>query len=259
MDINRLIDGFLGPGSGQPSQSHTQQKSGLAGAMSGFPGGLAGGAAAGGLVALMLGSKKARKMGGKALTYGGMAAVGGLAYKAYSNYKQNQQVPQPQATQPNQQNYSAPVRSAPPAPIRSIAPPPVNSGFDPAQLQDQRGNDLRLGLIQAMISAAKADGHIDTAENEGIRAQIEATNLAADEKGFLFDQLNATSDPIAIANLAKDETQASELYLASALTIDVDTPEENRYMERLGDALRLPDPLRQELLSHAEAAKAGAA
>lgn len=255
MDINRLIDGFLGPGGSQQPTANQPQKSGLAGAMSGFPGGLAGGAAAGGLVALMLGSKKARKFGGKALTYGGMAAVGGLAYKAYSNYKQNQQAPQPQTTQ---QNHAAPVRSVPPAPIRSVAPPPVDSGFDPAQLQDQRGNDLRLGLIQAMISAAKADGHIDAAENAEIRQQIEATNLASDEKGFLFDQLNANSDPIAIANLARDETQASELFLASALTIDIDTPEESRYMERLGDALRLPDPLRQELLGHAEAAKAGA-
>ena len=252
MDINRLIDGFFGSGGNQQSASNQQAKSGLSGAMSGFPGGLAGGAAAGGIVALLLGSKKARKIGGKALTYGGMAAVGGLAYKAYSDYKRNQQA------QPAQQNPAAPVRSAPPPPLQQVPPAPANSGFDPAQLHDQRGNDLRLGLIQAMISAAKADGHIDTTENENIRAQIEATNLAADEKGFLFDQLNAASDPIAIATLAKDETQASELYLASALTIDIDTPEEKRYLERLGDALRLPDALRLQLLDHAEAAKADA-
>lgn len=253
MDINRLIDGFLGSGGGQQTAPNQQQNSGLSGAMSGFPGGLAGGAAAGGLVALMLGSKKARKIGGKALTYGGMAAVGGLAYKAYSDYKKNQQN---QPAQPQQR--AAPARSAPPPPIQSIPPAPADSGFDPAQLTDQSGNDLRLGLIQAMISAAKADGHIDAAENENIRTQIDATNLAADEKGFLFDQLAAASDPIAIANLAKDETQASELFLASALTIDIDTPEEGRYMERLGDALRLPEALRQELIGHAEAAKAGA-
>ena len=255
MDINRLIDGFLGSGGGQQTASGQQQGSGLAGAMSGFPGGLAGGAAAGGIVALMLGSKKARKIGGKALTYGGMAAVGGLAYKAYSDYRKNQQT---QQASPAPQQQAAPVRSAPPPPIQQIPPAPADSGFDPAQLQDQSGNDLRLGLIQAMISAAKADGHIDAAENDNIRTQIEATNLAADEKGFLFDQLAAASDPIAIANLAKDETQASELFLVSALTIDIDTPEEGRYMERLGDALRLPEALRQELLGHAEAAKAGA-
>ncbi|MEQ9490483.1 MAG: DUF533 domain-containing protein [Alphaproteobacteria bacterium] len=251
MDINRLIDGFIGSGSEQQASPGQQKKSGLSNAMSGFPGGLAGGAAAGGLVALMLGSKKARKLGGKALTYGGMAAVGGLAYKAYSDYRKSQQ------SLPSQQGQAAPPRSVPPEPIRSIPPAPADSGFDPAQQQDRNGNDLRLGLVQAMISAAKADGHIDTAENDNIRAQINSTNLAADEKGFLFDQLGAASDPIAIANLAGDETQASELYLASALTIDINTPEESRYMERLGDALRLPDALRQQLLAHAEAAKAG--
>ena len=186
----------------------------------------------------MLGSKKARKMGGKALTYGGMAVVGGLAYQAYKNYKSSQQ--------------------APSQPIRSIEPAPADSGFDPAQIQDQRGQDMRLALIQAMISAAKSDGHIDATENSRIREQINAAQLAADEKAFLFDLLDGDSDPVAVARLAADEPQAAELYLASALTIDVDTPEEQRYMERLGDALRLPAELQRQLTDHASAAKAGA-
>ncbi len=236
MDINRLIGSFLGNSSGAGSAGSV---SGMASQLGNkLPGGHAGGAAAGGLVALMLGSKKARKMGGKALTYGGMAVVGGLAYQAYKNYKSSQQ--------------------APSQPIRSIEPAPADSGFDPAQIQDQRGQDMRLALIQAMISAAKSDGHIDATENSRIREQINAAQLAADEKAFLFDLLDGDSDPVAVARLAADEPQAAELYLASALTIDVDTPEEQRYMERLGDALRLPAELQRQLTDHASAAKAGA-
>jgi uncharacterized membrane protein YebE (DUF533 family) len=46
---------------------------------------------------LLLGNKKARKYGGKALTYGGLAALGVLAYKAYGNW-QARRVQAPAAT-----------------------------------------------------------------------------------------------------------------------------------------------------------------
>ncbi|MEM8665240.1 MAG: DUF533 domain-containing protein, partial [Pseudomonadota bacterium] len=45
--------------------------------------GLITGAAAGGLAGLLLGSKKPRKIAGTALKVGGVALVGGLAYKAW--------------------------------------------------------------------------------------------------------------------------------------------------------------------------------
>lgn len=235
MDINRLLDGFLGSSAaGTSSEGRTVSQT-IGGALKSFPGGLAGGAAAGGLVALMLGSKEARKLGGKALSYGGMAVVGGLAYKAWQNYKNNR---------PNV-----------PANVQSLPPPPANSGFDPAHARDAQGKDMRLALIQAMISAAKADGHIDAEENARIREQIDASVLGAEEKGFLFDLLGRESDPIAVARLARDEPQSAEIYLVSALTIDIDTPAERRYMERLGDALRLPAPLVAQLQEHAAAAK----
>lgn len=37
-----------------------------------------------------MGNKKARKYGGKVLTYGGLAALGVLAYKAYGNWRARQ-------------------------------------------------------------------------------------------------------------------------------------------------------------------------
>ncbi len=116
---------------------------------------------------------------------------------------------------------------------------------------------MRLTLVRAMISAAKADGHVDQSENALIQQQIQTMELAADEKAFLFDQLNAPSDPIAIARLAGGEEQSAEIYLASALALDVDTPEEQRYLERLADALHLPAALRVELDRNVAAAKQG--
>ncbi|KAF1009235.1 MAG: hypothetical protein GAK32_01998 [Pseudomonas fluorescens] len=53
-------------------------------------GGAGGGALAAGAMGLLLGNKKARKFGGKALAYGGLAALGVIAYKAYGNWQAQQ-------------------------------------------------------------------------------------------------------------------------------------------------------------------------
>ncbi|MEX0694242.1 MAG: tellurite resistance TerB family protein [Rhodospirillales bacterium] len=199
---------------------------------SGLSSGLVGGAAAGGLAALLLSNKKARKFGTKALQYGGMAAIGGLAYKAWSDYKDGQ------ATRTAQPPETPPGRPRPPG----------GSIFDLAGQQSApEDENIRLSLVQAMISAAKADGHIDAAERARIEDKILQLGIGHDEQMFLVDALNAPSDPIAIARLSVGEEHAAELYVASALALDVDTSTESRYLERLADALHLPDALRARL------------
>lgn len=229
MDVQRLLDGFLGNGSGSKSTS------GLGGLADKMPGGLMGGAAAGGLVAALLSSKKARKLGGKAITYGGLAVLGGLAYKAWSDHRANR--PEAPATTPP-------------------AAPPADSGFDPARLRDTRGEDFRLTLVRAMVSASLADGHIDAKEQALIDQQIGSADLAEDERRFISDQLDRPADPIAIASLCADEPQATEVYLASLVVLDPEVPGDARYKQRLGDALRLPDDLRRRLEREVEAALA---
>lgn len=233
MDINRLIGSIAGQASSGVSQAANTVKSG------GMPTGLVGGAAAGGLVALLMSNKKARKMGGKALKYGGLAAVGGLAYKAWSDHKAAQQSGAP-APQPQSQ---PPIQDA----AYDVPPPPTGSAFDISRQRDRSGDDLRLTLIRAMISSAKSDGHIDAQENAIIQQQIQSMDLASDEKAFLFDQLSAPSDPIAIARLSASDEQAAEIYVASALAVDPDTADEKRYLDRLADALLLPADLRAQL------------
>ncbi len=232
MDVNGLINGIMGQAGSGLDKAHQTMKS------SGVPGGLVGGAAAGGLVALLLSNKKARKMGGKALKYGGMAAVGGLAYKAWRDHKESQNAPAQPTPQPAAQPAPAAVQ---------IPDVPAGSAFDIGAQKDSQGSDIRLTLVRAMISSAKADGHIDAEEHGRIQEQIKAMELGAEEKAFLFDQLDAPSDPIAIARLSSGDEQAAEIYIASALAIDLDTPEERQYLDRLADALRLPADLRQRL------------
>lgn len=247
MDVAKLMESVLGGGKGGDASGRTGgggAGGALGGLASNIPGGLVGGAAAGGLVALVLGNKKARKVGGKVLTYGGMAAAAALAYKAYTHYRDNRQ---------------APTATGGADPAQAAAAPLPDPAFDPAQARDAQGGDVRLLLLRAMIMAAKADGHIDAKEQEVIRGEIDRMALGAEEKAYLFDLMGQPSDPFALARDARDEAQASEIYLVSILAVDVDTPEEQRYLERLGDALRLPDALRQELTLQAAQAKEAAA
>lgn len=185
-------------------------------------------------MALVLGNKKARKMGGKALKYGGAALLAGLAYKAWSDYKANK---------PPAQEGAA-----------DIAPPPSRSGFAPEEESDSAGSDFRLTLVRAMIAAARSDGHVDAAEQARITAAIEDNALGAEEKGFLFDAFTAPADPVAIAALARTQEQAAEVYVASRMAIDPDEESERRYLDRLAGALRLP----QDLVAHLDAKVEGA-
>ena len=227
MDVNALLNSVMGGAGAGIDKAVNTAKSGS------MPGGVLGGVAAGGLAALLLTNKKARKMGGKALKYGGMAAVGGLAYKAWRDQKENQSAaPAPQA--------SSSTPALPTAPSGSI--------FDLAEAQPANtGEDMRLVLIRAMISAAKSDGHIDASERARIEQHIQTLGIGTEEQQFLIEQLRADSDPIAIARLSSGEEQAAEIYLVSLMAIDLDTNEERRYLDRLGDALLLPDSLRHNL------------
>jgi uncharacterized membrane protein YebE (DUF533 family) len=53
--------------------------------------GAGGGALATAALGLLLGNKIARKLGSKAITYGGLAALGVIAYKAYGNWQAQQE------------------------------------------------------------------------------------------------------------------------------------------------------------------------
>ncbi|PYF83385.1 uncharacterized membrane protein YebE (DUF533 family) [Marinomonas alcarazii] len=231
MNINSLLSSVMGSTSSGVDKAVSKAKSGS------MPGGLMGGAAAGGLAAMLLTNKKARKMGGKAIKYGGMAAVGGMAYKAWRNHKESQTTTQITNIEPNQSFGSS---TTPAVPAGSI--------FDLAEEKPtQQVENMRLILIRAMISAAKADGHIDTSEQTRIEQQIRDLGINAEEQRFLIEQLRADSDPITIARLSESEEQATEIYLVSMLAIDIDTTEERHYLDRLGDALHLPTDLRQSI------------
>lgn len=188
----------------------------------------AGGAVAGGVLGLLLGSKKARKLAGGALGYGGAAVVGALAYRAYQDYRQGQS---PQQTAP-----------ATPVELGDIAPKLLPHARPAAD-----GGPFELALIRSMIAAAKADGHIDADEQRRLFTEVERLGLDAEAKAFVFDALSQPVDLAGLATAAADQEQAAELYLASRLTVDPDHPAERAYLDALAARLQLPAELRAHL------------
>ncbi|MCV6627746.1 MAG: tellurite resistance TerB family protein [Cellvibrionaceae bacterium] len=215
-DANKLMNQLLGGETVQKSKDY----------LSDNKGGIAGGAVAGGLAGYMMGSKKGRKMAKKAATYGGLALLAGVAYKAYNNYQQNKSTPHGQAE-----------------PELTLAP--ADSNF---ALEDQTGSKpFATTLVSAMIAAAKADGQIDGAEQQAIFGKIQELELGAEEKAFLFDQLNQPMNIDGLVAAASSREQAVEIYLASLMAIEVDTPAEQAYLSMLAARLNLEPELVAEI------------
>ena len=190
---------------------------------SGVAGGLAGGLAGGTLAGLLSGKtgKKARKLAGSAVKLGGVALVGGLAYKAWQTYQQGQQ---PDAT-------------------TAIEPPPSGSAFLPAPGDPQGDMALGVLLARAMISAAKADGQIDVQETQTILGQINGLALPAEDKAFLFEEYGRPLDIAGLAATVRTPEQAAEVYTASTLMVDPPSPPERIYLDALASALGLDGAL----------------
>jgi uncharacterized membrane protein YebE (DUF533 family) len=183
--------------------------------------------AAGALAAVLLGTGTGRQLTGTAIKLGGLAAIGGLAYKAYQNYRNGEQ-PVPD--------------TAPAAKEPELLPPPAGSDFHPAQAP-QGESEFALMLVRAMVAAAKADGHIDEDERRKIGDKLSLSGIGGEANEFLRRELEAPLDLDAIVASAGTEAQKVELYTASRLAIDPDTRAERGYLDLLAGRLGLPDGL----------------
>ena len=183
------------------------------------------GAIAGGLLGILL-TQGGRRMLGTGLKVGGMAAIGGLAYKAYEDWKAGRA-----------------------GGTAAALPGPEGTAFLPDD--SDAADELATHLLQAMIAAAKADGHVTPEERARIDGQLGNLGLGDEATALIAAELDAPLDVNRIAALAGSETEATQIYAASLLSIDLDSPEETAYLASLAQALRLDQGLIDHL--HAEA------
>jgi uncharacterized membrane protein YebE (DUF533 family) len=176
------------------------------------------GALAGGALGLLLGNRRARKMGGKLAVYGGLAAVGALAYKAYGDWKQ-------------QQSGGGTVTAAGAA---AALPPPDAESHSQA-------------ILKALIAASKADGHVDERERQVIEGEFSRLDAAPEVRQWLQAELQKPLDPAEVARAATTPEMASEMYLASLLAVDEQNFMERTYLDELARQLKLDDGLKARL------------
>lgn len=185
--------------------------------------------AAGAIAAVLLGTGTGRKLTGSAVKLGGLAAIGGLAYKAYQNYQAGNK---PEVAQGEQ----------------VLLPPPSDTPFNPAQAP-QGETEFALTLIRAMIAAAKADGHIDDDERSRIGQKLSMAGMDSEAGEFLDAEMANPATLDTLVASAKSDAQKVELYTASRLAITSDTRAERGYLDLLAGRLGLPD----SLVDHIEA------
>lgn len=170
------------------------------------------GAIAGGALGLLLGKNKGTR---KLATYGGLAALGMMAYKAYGEYKQQQGQPaQPQTV--------------------DRLPPPQ------ADLHSE-------AILRALVAAAKADGHIDARERQVIEGEFARIAPGAEVQQWLKAELDKPLDPAEVARAATTPEIASEMYLASLAAADEQNFMERAYLDELARQMKLDDALKQRL------------
>jgi uncharacterized membrane protein YebE (DUF533 family) len=189
--------------------------------------GAMGGAASGALVTLLMHPKSRKKLGKTAVKVGGMAALAGVGYYGYKQW---------------QKSKEGPVAS-PPSPSVAASAAVLEVPESEVEVSDSLGEKMLL----AMISAAASDGKIDGCEMDILLDSMEMAELTPEENRRLTAALNHPPTLEAVAGLAANPEEASELYAASITAIDPDTPAENMYLRRLARALQLEASLVRQI------------
>ena len=136
---------------------------------------------------------------------GSLAALGGLAYQMYRQWET------------------------------------PNAASDTSEAVTEAQTDPAI-LLKAMIAAAKADGHVDSAEMTAIRQKLSELALDGDVNDMILTELTKPLDAASIAALADGNVAiATEIYLVSAAVIDVANDAEQAYLADLRAALALPE------------------
>ncbi|MFU2486880.1 tellurite resistance TerB family protein [Thauera sp. WH-1] len=109
------------------------------------------------------------------------------------------------------------------------------------ELSSMTAPDTEALILRAMMSAAKADGEVDEAEIQRIVGKLSDDGVSAEEKRFLMDELRRPLDLQGLIAEVPNPLVGAEVYAASLLAIDIDTPAEVAYLRQLAQRLGL-DP-----------------
>lgn len=185
----------------------------------------------GGLGALVFGTSTGRSVAGSAAKLGGLALIGGLAYKAYQNY---------QAGKPLLDSRQ-----------QEVLPAPAGTGFEPQAASEATA----LVFIRAMIAAAAADGHIDTEERSTILGGLKEAGLDREAHDWLAKEMANPASIDALVEAAESPELAAQIYTAARIAINPETAPEKDFLAGLAGSLGLDAELVANIDAAASAAK----
>jgi uncharacterized membrane protein YebE (DUF533 family) len=228
--LGQLLQGLGGSGSGTGGGTG----GGLAGGLGGLAemargifggGGQSGGGgnqlAMGGLAALagaFLGGRRGGMKG--AVGAGALALLGSLAMSALKKQGQGQ--------------------AQTPASTDDLAREAPLGLREPQNPSEEQELEQRAALIvRAMISAAKADGQIDGSEIARITGKLQEAGTDQEARDFVTEEMRKPLDLDGLVREVPNQEVAIEVYGASLLAIEVDTPAEQAYLRDLAQRLKL--------------------
>lgn len=169
-----------------------------------------------GALGSLVGGRRRRGLFGRATRFGGMMALAGVAYQAYSQWQQQKQG-------------------------RPVTDRPLD------QLSADEANRHSQAMVKAIIAAAKADGHVDEQERQMIEEQIARNQDNPSLKQWLDQELRKPLDPRDVARSAETPEMAAEIYTASVLIADERNEREQRYLDELARHMKIPPDLKARL------------
>ncbi|MCR9293968.1 MAG: tellurite resistance TerB family protein [bacterium] len=110
-----------------------------------------------------------------------------------------------------------------------------------------RANDQALVLVKAMINASKADGQIDSEEQQNILKQFQSNSPETVQ--FLREEFQK---PLDLNDFAASVPMGMEqqVYAMSLMAINLDTGQEAKYLMDLSQALRISPEVREQIHKH---------
>ena len=174
-----------------------------------------------------LGAVAGALLGGRSGAVGGglLAVLGSIAYSALQNAGQSPAV--------------APQAGVPHAPLPEAAaalPPGLAMGPD----AEAEAHHAALLCLQAMISAAKADGNVDAQEVQKILGKLKELGADPEAQAFVMTEMQKPLDVDVLVAQVPNPQVAVQVYAASLLAVEVDTPVEEAYLTQLAHKLGLP-------------------
>ncbi|MFM7843046.1 MAG: tellurite resistance TerB family protein [Planctomycetota bacterium] len=118
---------------------------------------------------------------------------------------------------------------------------PLTAGLRAPETEEEQQQVAAVAdlIVRAMVNAAKADGEVDESELARITGKLASDGLSGADQEALAAQLHGPMETDAIVAEVSSIQVAAQVYAASVMAIDVDTPAEREYLASLAQKLQL--------------------